>query len=214
MEKKYAVLMTDECMAKSCVDANLTFTEAKNKLEQVVAAREIAEQMEEYPMPVVTWHNNGTMAQIRYRGYQDCLEIIAMGEKPEAPSEFGFPTAWILTDDDCFQIRREVSKGVFELYQIQTVPATGKHEEEQYGIAHAIVYPSDIDVDSVVSAYVYDSLEKMKEFYGDETDAILAECSFEMDAACMENLITKTPMNFSEARDRICNMADYKIGNE
>ena len=91
MEKKYAVILTDECMAKSCVDAGLTFTEAKKKLEQTVAAREISEQMSGNPMPVIKWYSGGTLAHISYRGYQDCLEIIAMGERPEAPSEFGCP---------------------------------------------------------------------------------------------------------------------------
>lgn len=123
--------------------------------------------------------------------------------------ETDFPTPWVLTDDDSFQLRREVENGVFELYQVQIVPMPGRNEEEHYGIAHEIVDVKYIDTDDILSCYGYESLDEVKATYEDEANAILAECSFELDASSLKNLVNDVPMTFEKACEQIRKMADY-----
>lgn len=63
---------------------------------------------------------------------------------------------------------------------------------------------SEINVDSVLLCYGYNSLEQVKSEYGSDWEAILAECQFELDAGCMENLIKHMPlMTYQEAKNMI-----------
>ena len=107
---------------------------------------------------------------------------------------------WILTDDDSCQYRREAielekdSGKVFELYQIQAVAASSDPDPAIYKIAHDYVHLSEVDVDSVLECYGYESLDNLKTTYPDDWEAILAESQFELDADCMENLIERTSL--------------------
>lgn len=123
-------------------------------------------------------------------------------------------TPWINTDDDSVQYRREATElecgqnKVFELYQVQAVKDILEVPDDDpaiYAIAHDYVYLSDIDVKSVLDSYGYDSMDEMIAEYGNaEKDGILAECQFELDAGCMENLARRMPlMTWSQAKETI-----------
>ena len=107
---------------------------------------------------------------------------------------------WILTDDDSCQYRREAvelekdSGKVFELYQIQAVAASSDPDPAIYKIAHDYVYLNEVDVDSVLECYGYESLDNLKSTYPDNWEAILAESQFELDADSMENLFERTAL--------------------
>lgn len=117
---------------------------------------------------------------------------------------------WIITDDDSVQYRREVTElensqcKVFELYQVQAVEDMTKSMEENptiFAIAHDFVYMSEIDIQGTLECYGYDSVEQMKTQYGEDWEGILAECQFELDAGCFENLSQRMPlMTWTDAK--------------
>lgn len=111
---------------------------------------------------------------------------------------------WILTDDDSCQYRREINTDhgkLFELYQIQLAANMISDTDSIYSIAHDFISVLEINVDSVLSCYGYDSLDQVKSEYGSDWEAILAECQFELDAGCQENLIAHMPlMTWLEAK--------------
>lgn len=121
---------------------------------------------------------------------------------------------WIKTDDDSVQYRREAKEletgqgKVFELYQIQAVEDITKISErdpEIYAVAHDFVYLAEVDTKFVLDCYGYDSVEELTKQYGpDEADAILAECQFELDSGCLENLMSRIPrMTWNQAKETI-----------
>ena len=122
-------------------------------------------------------------------------------------------TDWVKTDDDSVQYRREAvelerdQEKVVELYQLQIVCDITKVSDPDpkiYAIAHDFVYLSEVDVQSVLESYGYEDMEELKQTYGDETDMILAECQFELDSGCLENLMHRTPlMTWEQGRKAI-----------
>ena len=136
---------------------------------------------------------------------------------------------WIKTDDDSVQYRREAQEletgqdRVFELYQVQAVEdITGEciwpsfeewediteiseRDPEIYAVAHDFVYLAEVDKKFVLDCYGYDSMEELTKQYGpDEADAILAECQFELDSGCLENLMSRIPrMTWNQAKEII-----------
>ena len=121
---------------------------------------------------------------------------------------------WIKTDDDSVQYRREAQEletgqsKVFELYQIQAVEDVTKVSERDpkiYAVAHDFVYVAEVDTKFVLDCYGYDSMEELTKQYGpDEADAILAECQFELDSGCLENLMSRIPrMTWNQAKEII-----------
>ena len=126
---------------------------------------------------------------------------------------------WIKTDDDSVQYRREAQEletgqgRVFELYQVQAVEDITKISErdpEIYAVAHDFVYLAEVDTKFVLDCYGYDSMEELIKQYGpDEVDAILAECQFELDSGCLENLMGRMPrMTWNQAKETIEKMID------
>lgn len=126
---------------------------------------------------------------------------------------------WIVTDDDSFQCRRRITaletdkNQVYELYQIQAVTDDGN--PKVYKIAHDIVFVSEIDAADVCASYGYDGyglpdvsgIDQIKHEYGDDWQAILAECQFELDAGAMENIMEHIPfMTWNEAKDTIVSL--------
>ena len=122
-------------------------------------------------------------------------------------------TDWVKTDDDSVQYRREAvelerdQEKVVELYQLQIVCDITKVSDSDpkiYAIAHDFVYLSEVDVQSVLESYGYEDMEELKQTYGDEADMILAECQFELDSGCLENLMHRTPlMTWEQGRKAI-----------
>lgn len=115
-------------------------------------------------------------------------------------------TEWICTDDDSCQYRKyhpefgNKENPVYELYQIQQVTVDDAEDPAIYKIAHDFVYFSEIDQESVCSCYGFDGMDDFKEHNGDEWQAILAECQFELDAGCLENISERFPLlTWSEA---------------
>ncbi len=121
---------------------------------------------------------------------------------------------WIKTDDDSVQYRREAQEletgqdRVFELYQVQAVEditEISERDPEIYAVAHDFVYLAEVDKKFVLDCYGYDSMEELTKQYGpDEADAILAECQFELDSGCLENLMSRIPrMTWNQAKEII-----------
>ena len=118
---------------------------------------------------------------------------------------------WVLTDEDsCQYIRKDPNfsnigfGNAYELCQIQRVtedPMKDHDEARIYKIARAIIFASEIDTESILTSYGYDSLEEVQKAYGDSWESILAECQFEMDASCLENISDHFPlMTWKEAK--------------
>ena len=120
---------------------------------------------------------------------------------------------WVKTDDDSVQYRREAveleqgQEKVVELYQLQIVCDITKVSDPDpkiYAIAHDFVYLSEVDTESVLESYGYKDMEELKQTYGDDVDIILAECQFELDSGCLENLMHRTPlMTWEQGRKAI-----------
>ena len=120
---------------------------------------------------------------------------------------------WVKTDDDSVQYRREAveleqgQEKVVELSQLQNVCDITKVSDPDpkiYAIAHDFVYLSEIDTESVLESYGYKDMEELKQTYGDDADMILAECQFELDSGCLENLMHRTPlMTWEQGRKAI-----------
>lgn len=105
---------------------------------------------------------------------------------------------WVCTDPDSCQYRRtalelDPNGDVFELIQIQASDFA-ELDEEVCLIAHDWVYYSDIDEESVLDCYGYRDLDEVKKQYGEDWKGILAECQFELDAGCMENIMKRVPL--------------------
>lgn len=130
---------------------------------------------------------------------------------------------WILTDSDSVQYCREVyeletNDKVFELYQIQQVQELPDNFEDDfeenakiYRIAHDIIFSSEIDTESILDCYDYESLAEVREIYGDAADQILAECQFELDAGCFQNIMLNMPlMTYIGAKETIEKIIEEK----
>ena len=120
---------------------------------------------------------------------------------------------WVLTDDDSFQLRRKLTDGTYELYQITQVKAGSDSDSEAlYGISHGIVYVDGIDVSNVLDCYGYKSVDEVKNIYGEDGwEGIVAECEFELDA--LDYLVTgDTCFSFEIAEGFILKMSGYKEG--
>lgn len=123
---------------------------------------------------------------------------------------------WSKTDDDSVQYRREATEledasgKVFELFQIQAVREITESEDDRiYAIAHDYVYVSEIDTQSVLDAYGYGSMEELRQEYKEDAEAIIAECQFELDSGCLENLSRRMPlMTWQQAKETIEKMIE------
>lgn len=96
---------------------------------------------------------------------------------------------------------------VYELYQIQELPMD---QGQVFKVAHEIVFCSEINLEDVLDCYGYENLEQVKTEYGDDWEAILAECQFELNASCLENLITQEFLTYDEAKQLICRVSGYE----
>lgn len=122
---------------------------------------------------------------------------------------------WIMTDDDSFQICRYLESlsekfgdSVYEFYQIQEFP--NWNSDNNYRIAHQLIFCSEIDVNSVLNCYGYKSLEDLKNICGDSYKQILAQCNFELTSGCLKNIISPTNLSWDSAVDMICELSGYK----
>lgn len=85
---------------------------------------------------------------------------------------------WILSDDDSFQHVYWHSDRIFALVQIDDL--TGGVCGVYTGIIWLDDY-SDEEIRSYLHAYDYESVDQLKEIYGDSWPQIAAECIFETD---------------------------------
>lgn len=118
---------------------------------------------------------------------------------------------WIVTDDDSFQIRRNLfgRDALYELYQVQvTKPLEARDDEKIYGVAHGIQYVSEAEPEEILSCYAYPSFEEFKKEYGDDWRGVIAECDFELKAACGKGIIA-TDLTWEEAKALICKSSGF-----
>lgn len=117
---------------------------------------------------------------------------------------------WELTDDDSFQLRRRLCDGIYELYEIEQVLPYGQGEGRRFKVAHEIIFTSEIDTDTVLSSYGYDSVEELKAIYGDDWKGVLAECEFELSAGSGEGIIRSPFLTWEEGRSLIGLLSGYE----
>lgn len=118
-------------------------------------------------------------------------------------------STWCLTDDDSFQIRRKKGNGIFELYEIEQILPYEQGGERRFKVAHEIIFISEIETDSVLSCYGYESLEELKVLYGDDWEGILAECEFKLSAGSGEGILRSPVLTWEENRSLICLLSGY-----
>lgn len=92
---------------------------------------------------------------------------------------------WILTDDDCYQWTKKLNE---DCYQFLMILSTF---DNKYNIIMETVSLNEFltddeddmkNIQEIIQAYDYDSLDDLKEIYGDSWKQILAECIFENNA--------------------------------
>lgn len=133
---------------------------------------------------------------------QEVTEEAQIGEKEQK-------NGWILTDDDSFQIRRKIEEDVFELYQIDATAPSWEEGDRVFRVSHAVIYICDINQDSMMDCYGYESLEAFKEEYGDDWKGVLAECDFEITSQNGEYFIS-SDLTWKEAKKLICKLSGYQ----
>lgn len=116
---------------------------------------------------------------------------------------------WVLTDDDSFQIRRKIEEDIFELYQIDAVAPSWEEGDRAFRVSNAVIYICDIDQDSMMDCYGYESFEAFKEEYGDDWKGVLAECDFEITSQNGECFISPD-LSWKEAKNLICRLSGYR----
>ena len=98
---------------------------------------------------------------------------------------------WTLTDPDQYQWFRKLEDGVYEGYMICAM--------KQCFVCHEVIYADDLNVPEILECYGYESLEGMREEYGDMLDQVLAECRLELNAGCGSSLVTRKGMEYDDA---------------
>jgi hypothetical protein len=87
---------------------------------------------------------------------------------------------WIFTDDDCTQYVKPLSNDKFQLIEIRST-----YNYERFVVVSDVI---DVDfllvrcldkVEDVLHMYDYDSVDTVKELYGDQATQIIAKCIFE-----------------------------------
>lgn len=117
---------------------------------------------------------------------------------------------WILTDEDNVQYVRKATElaefgDVYELYQAQEITdSTRGYGIRKYMIAHDFVFPSMVNIEEILEAYGFESLAEIQDLYGEDYTRVIAECQFELDAGCFENLMNRVPaMTYEQAKNTI-----------
>lgn len=105
---------------------------------------------------------------------------------------------WILTDDDSFQHVCQHTNHVFALIQIADL--TGDVYGVYIGIISLDEY-SEEDILSYLHDYDYESVDQLKDVYGDSWPQIVAECIFETDL--LSDFICVFKGSYSQCRDFI-----------
>lgn len=116
---------------------------------------------------------------------------------------------WILTDNDSFQIRRKIEEDVFELYQIDATAPSWEEGNQLFRVSHAVIYICNINQDSMMDCYGYESFEAFKEEYGDNWKGVLAECDFEITSQNGECFIS-SDLTWNEAKKLVCELSGYQ----
>jgi len=125
----------------------------------------------------------------------------------EAPdlSRYG---KWELTDSDNFQICRQLTEDMFELYRISVDSPSWKRGQDVFWVSHKIVYVPDIDVSEVLECYDYGSIEAFQKEYGEHWKRKLAQFDFELDAQNKSHYISPL-LTWYNAKQLICRLSGY-----
>lgn len=89
---------------------------------------------------------------------------------------------WIRTDDN--QVLRKISDNVFEVIEVVMIAPLDEEEVDCYSISQQIVNIDDYSEEKIIdyiSSFGYDSIEEVKENYGEEANQVIAECIAETD---------------------------------
>lgn len=94
---------------------------------------------------------------------------------------------WIRTDDN--QAVRKINNNSFEVVEVIMVAPLNAKGIDHFGISQQIVNIDDYSEENVldyISSFGYDSIEEVKENYGEEASQIIAECIAETDTQEIE----------------------------
>lgn len=107
---------------------------------------------------------------------------------------------WILTDDDSFQICREVVgfafRGLGPVYELYQVQKAALNTDSCYKIAHQYVFLGKCDIDNILEAYDYQNVDEIKT---DNRNRSIAEYEFELTAGNGDNLLSTPLLTYAEA---------------
>lgn len=149
---------------------------------------------------------------ISYGNYNEYYRIKSYDIPDKLMSSSQKHSDWILTDDDSFQICRNVENifkdmgPVYELYQVQAVT---DDDDKCYKVAHEYVFVNDINIDDILDCYGYRSIDDISDDKN-TMEQILAEYSFELTAASWENLLSTPLLSYNEARAIISALSGYE----
>ena len=116
---------------------------------------------------------------------------------------------WQLTDDDCSQYRRSLDRWSYELYQIAEIADDGTCQVFNR-IVRLVWYNLNDDdfAQDYLMPYSYESVEQLKELYGDDYLGIAAECIFETELFDGDPVFTGT---WEECDDYIRQMISKEV---
>lgn len=79
------------------------------------------------------------------------------------------------------------------------MPAYVCHNGKCFGVTHAVIQTSEINVEAMLTSYGYKSLDELKESYGDDWEGILAEFESETMLCGGYRYITPYGMTWKDA---------------
>lgn len=162
------------------------------------------------PGETLSVHSEG--GSICYGDYNEYYQIKSYDIPDKLVASSQKHSDWILTDDDSFQICRKVENifegmgPVYELYQVQAVTDDG---DKCCKVAHEYVFVNDVNIDDILECYGYSSIDDISDDKN-TMEQILAECSFELAAGSLENLLSTPLLSYNEARAIISELSGYE----
>lgn len=151
-------------------------------------------------IPKYPIHFFGYGAKESFQELLICYISLNLLELTQSEQKETIEEKWLLTDEDTFQYRRRLKDGVYERYQIgERIPAYDSQNDERFGGIHTVVNISDIDIESILNIYGYDSIDELKKSYGADLERVLAEGESEMMVGYGYGYISQCEMTWKEA---------------
>ena len=109
------------------------------------------------------------------------------------------PSNWVLSDPDSFLIFRKHDEDHFEFYRIAG--------QKSHIICHSYVDVNDCDIPEICEGFGYETIDQIKEEYGDEWKQYVAECHFWLNSP-NHNIVCNTD-TWEQAAEMIHRISGY-----